>query len=125
MMQEPKADKRTIGVSPSNEAILNALAESGHFQTDADAAKFAMAYAVDCEIGRGAAEGANTKWNVGTFDDTDRTIRAFIESVYPEEQNPYRQVEYLINEGLNLLKQKYDNGAVPDVADLVYSKTSS
>ena len=123
-MQEPKADKKTIGVSPSNESILNALAESGHFQTDADAAKLAMAYDVDCELDRGVAEGANTKWNVGTFDDADRTIRAFIEATYPSEQNPYRQVEYLINEGLNLLKQRYDDGAAPDVADLIYSKTS-
>ena len=123
-MQEPKADKKTIGVSPSNESILNALAESGHFQTDADAAKFAMAYAVDCEIDRGVAEGAYTMWNVGTFDDADRTIRAFIEATYPSEQNPYRQVEYLIKEGLNLLKQRYDDGAAPDVADLIYSKTS-
>ncbi|RUV47628.1 hypothetical protein EOA88_39655, partial [Mesorhizobium sp. M5C.F.Ca.IN.020.14.1.1] len=60
-----KTDKKTIGVTAGNERVLTALASAGRFNTDIDAAKFAMAHAIDQGVSRGTTDGAGTKWNVG------------------------------------------------------------
>lgn len=111
-----KADKKTLGVTPANEKALSALADAGRFGTDIEAAKFAMAYAVQQGAARGVTEGTTTKWNVGSFDN-DGGLKAVIEALYPEETNPYRLVEHLINEGLRLLDKGDD--LPPDVAGLI------
>jgi len=115
-MNTGKADKKTIGVTDGNENKLTELVSAGHFLTESDAAKFAMAYAIEQNIGRGVTEGAGTKWAVGSFD-TDHALKAVVEALYPDEVNPYRQIEHLINEGLTLLN-KGDN-LPPDVAGVV------
>lgn len=111
-----KADKKTLGVNSGNEKILSALASAGRFNTDIEAAKFAMAHAINEGVTRGTTEGAGTKWNVGSFD-SDGGLKAVIEALYPEEPNPYRLIEHLINEGLRLMDNK--DGLPPDVAGLV------
>lgn len=115
-MVADKADKRTLGVTPSNEKVLTALASAGHFSTDIEAAKFAMAHAINCSVPRGTTEGVGTKWNIGSFDN-DGALKAVIEALHPEETNPYRLIEHLINEGLRLLDK--GDGLSPDVAGLV------
>ncbi len=111
-----KTDKKTIGVTQANLRVLSALKAEGRFASDMDAAKFAMAHAIAQGVGRGAAEGAGTIWNVGSFD-SDGALKAVIEALYPDELYPYRLIEFLINEGLRLL----DAGETlpPDVAGLV------
>jgi hypothetical protein len=116
-----KADKKTLGVTSANEKILTALAAEGRFNTDIEAAKFAMAYAINNAVSRGTTEGAGTKWNVGSFDN-DGALGAVIEALYPDEVNPYRLVEHLINEGLRLLDK--GDGLPPDVAGLLLADTS-
>lgn len=101
-------DKRTIGVTRANEKSLAALVTAGGFGSELDAAKFAMAHAVNEGAEMGSVEGTSTKWNIGTVD-ADGTMRALIESLYGAVAEPYRQIEYLINEGLRLL----DSGDVP------------
>lgn len=113
-----KIDKKTIGVTTRGDQILGTLKKAGRFETDIDAAKFAMAHAINEGVGRGSAEGAGTKWNVGSFD-SDGALKAVVESLYPDETNPYRLVEHLINEGLVLLDS--DNGLPPDVAGLMFT----
>lgn len=49
-------------------------------------------------------------------------LRAVIEALYPDEVNPYRLVEHLINEGLRLLDK--GDGLPPDVAGLLLADTS-
>ena len=111
-----KTDKKTIGVTISNERVLTSLASAGHFNTDIEAGKFAMAHAIDQGVGRGTTEGTGTKWNVGSFD-SDGALKAVIEALYPEETYPYRLIEHLINEGLRLLDK--GNNLPPDVAGVV------
>lgn len=115
-MTQEKVDKKTLGVTPANSKILDALASEGRFATDIEAARFAMAHAIDRGVPRGQTEGAGTKWNVGSFD-SDGGLRAVIEALYPEEAFPYRLIEHLINEGLRLMDK--GDGLPPDVAGLV------
>ena len=101
-------DKRTIGIARANEHSLAALVVAGGFSSELDASKFAMAHAIEQDTEVGTVEGANTKWNIGTVD-ADGSLRALVESFYGAIAEPYRLVEYLINEGLRLL----DTGDVP------------
>ncbi len=111
-------DKKTIGVVAAYEPVLAKLISAGHFGSELEAAKFAMAFAISKGEPVGHAEGAATKWNVGTVDG-DASLRAVIESLYPETTEPYRLVEYLINEGLRLLDSS--DGLPPDVAGVLFS----
>lgn len=111
-----KADKKTIGVVTEQIGTLERLRQAGHFEHEFDAAKFAMAHAIASGVPRGVTEGAGTKWNVGSFDG-DGALKAVIESLYPDEAQPYRQIEHLINEGLRLFDK--GDGLPPDVAGLV------
>lgn len=101
-------DKRTIGITRANEHSLAALVHAGGFASELDAAKFAMAHAIEQGTEIGTADGANTKWNVGTVD-SDGGLRALVEAIYGVIAEPYRLIEYLINEGLRLL----DTGDIP------------
>ena len=105
---KPSADKRTIGIARANERSLASLIEAGNFGSELDAAKFALAHAIEQGAETGTVDGASTKWNVGTVD-PDGTLRGLIEAIYGPVAEPYRQTEYLINEGLRLL----DSGDVP------------
>lgn len=101
-------DKRTIGVAPANERSLAALVAAGGFGSELDAAKFAMAHAIEQGTDVGTVEGTSTKWNIGSVD-ADASLRALIETLYGGVAEPYRLIEYLINEGLRLL----DSGDIP------------
>lgn len=105
---KPHGDKRTIGITRANERSLAALVAAGAFGSELDAAKFAMAHAIEQGTGIGTLEGTSTKWNVGTVD-PDASLKALIESFYGAVAEPYRLIEFLINEGLRLL----DDGEVP------------
>lgn len=106
--QKGDGDKRTIGITRANEHSLAALVDAGGFGSELDAAKFAMAHAIEQGTEIGTADGTNTKWNVGTVD-SDGGLRALVEAVYGVIAEPYRLIEYLMNEGLRLL----DTGDIP------------
>jgi hypothetical protein len=95
-------DKKTIGVTLSNAAGLLALTAAGHFASELDAAKFAMAHAIKCGVQPGAAESTETKWNVGSVD-PDGSLRSLVEALFPDVTEPYRAAEFLINEGIRAL----------------------
>ena len=111
-------DKKTVGITSATERGLGALVAEGLFGSEIEAAKFAMARAIDKGVERGTAEGAETKWNVGSLD-PDGTLKAVVQALYPEETMPYRLVEHLMNEGL----RSFDTGdsLPPDVAGVLYS----
>ncbi|MEM6889995.1 MAG: hypothetical protein AAF636_17930 [Pseudomonadota bacterium] len=117
MMVEKTADKKTIGITSGNESVLAALVTEGLFASEIDAAKFAMAHAIDLKVSRGTTEGASTKWNVGSVDN-DGTMKAIIQALYPEEAQPYRLIEHLMNEGLDQLRSQ--EGLPPDVAGILF-----
>ena len=116
MVLEKTVDKKTIGITSSNERILSALVAEGLFASEIEAAKFAMAHAVKAGMARGTTEGVGTKWNVGSVD-SDGALRAVVEALFPDEGQPYRLVEHLMNEGLRLLDKGHD--LPPDVAGLL------
>lgn len=117
MAAEKSADKKTIGITSANERILAALAAEGQFASEIEAAKFAMAHAIDAGVTRGTTEGAGTKWNVGTVD-SDGTLKGIIEALFSDESHPYRLVEHLMNEGLRSF-DKGDN-LPPDVVGTLF-----
>jgi hypothetical protein len=112
------ADKKTIGVIPRNQPMLNRLVAAGMFATESDAAKFAFALAVKKDTPPGSVEGADTKWNVGTFD-TDQSLRLIVEAMYEGTREPYRLIECLINRGLELIDDGTD--VPPDVFSEVFA----
>lgn len=112
------ADKKTVGITSGNERTLDALVTAGQFGSEVEAAKFAMAHAIEQGVARGVSEGAGTKWNVGSVD-ADGGLRAVVEALFPDEPQPYRLIEHLMNEGLRLLN-KGDN-LPPDVAGILMS----
>jgi hypothetical protein len=111
-------DKRTLGVTEANERRLASLVEAGHFGSELEAAKFAMAHAIKEGAKPVPLEGAGTKWNVGTVD-PDGSLKALIETLHPEVEEPYRLVEQLMNEGLQMLDA--GNALPPDVAGLLFA----
>jgi len=112
------SDKKTIGVTKSNGAALAQLVAAGHFGSELDAAKFAMAHAIKCGVKSGAAEGAETKWNVGSVD-PDGSLRSLLEALFPGTDEPYRLAEHLMNEGIRLLAQKSSSA---DLYDSLFTK---
>lgn len=118
MALEKTADKKTIGVTSVNERVLASLAAEGLFASEIEAAKFAMAHAIDKGVTRGTTDGAGTKWNVGSVD-SDGALKAVVEALFPDESQPYRLIEHLMNEGLSLFGK---SGALPpDVAGVLFA----
>lgn len=118
MAVERTTDKKTIGITNANVRILGALVSEGLFGSEIEAAKFAMARAIETGVARGTTDGAETKWNVGSVD-SDGGLKAVIEALFPDETQPYRLVEHLMNEGLRSL-DRGDN-LPPDVAGVLFA----
>jgi hypothetical protein len=111
-------DKRTIGIATNNLEVLQNLVTSGYFASEIDAAKFAMSVAIKNQCSLGATEGAPTKWNIGSID-PNGTLSSLIQIFFPQCDEPYRLVEYLMNEGLKSLKS--DSVLDLDVHKLLFS----
>jgi hypothetical protein len=109
-------DKVTIGITSENRDVLSRLMAEGHFGSELDAALFAMAYAIRAGVGTGVSEGPNTKWNVGSVDG-DGKLRTLVNALFPAVSEPFRLVEYLMNEGLKRLQSA--DGLAPDVAGIL------
>jgi hypothetical protein len=95
-------DKKTIGLTTDNRAVVESLVQQKLFKDQIDAAKFAMALAIQSGLQPGNAEGAETIWNVGSFD-ADGQLKNLIQSLFPGADAPYRLVEYFVNAGLQLI----------------------
>lgn len=96
------ADKKTIGLSTNNEQILQQIMDKGYFSQEMEAAKFALSYAIKNNTSQSSSETFNTKWNVGSFD-TDNKLRNLISVLEPENNEPYRRIEALANNGIRLI----------------------
>jgi hypothetical protein len=98
-------DKKTIGLTDGAKATMEQLVEVVGFKRDMDAAKFAFAYAVEHGCEPGPIDGTGTIWNVGTLDEGG-DLKALIQNLYPEAQNPYRALESLMDAGFELLAKE-------------------
>jgi hypothetical protein len=111
------ADKKTIGITKANAAPLSQLVTAGQFGSELDAAKFAMSYAITQGTPAGIADGAETKWNVGSVD-PDGSLRSLIEALFPDETEPYRLTEHLMNEGIRGLTDLLEEGG--DIYEILF-----
>ena len=50
MAMDKMTDKKTIGITSANERVLEALVAEGLFGSEIEAAKFAMARAIDASV---------------------------------------------------------------------------
>lgn len=110
-------DKKTIGLTPANQEILEAVMETGAFDKEYDAAKFAVSLAINAGIEPNNAEGAETKWSVITF---GMEISDIVSLLVPECETPYRLIEYYMNVGLGIIgaHMKGNNGQL-DITQLL------
>ena len=115
-------DRKTIGITRDNLGPLQRLVTSGQFASELDAAKFAMAHAIRGGATPGRADGADTKWNVGSVDPTG-SLRSVLSAFYPEESEPYRLLEYLMNKGLTELAG--NEAETPDVYGAMFDQLAS
>lgn len=111
-------DKKTIGLTDANKAIMEQLIEKAGFEEGMDAAKFAFAYAVSHNCEPGSIEGVGTIWNVGSFDGSG-DIKALIQNLYPTADSPYRAMESLMNAGFALLGKEMKSNPSIRVEDLL------
>lgn len=103
-------DKKTIGITKANASALAGLVSAGRFGSELDAAKFAMAHALKAGVQSGSTDGAETKWNVGSFD-PDGSLRSLLEALRPDAAEPYRLAEHLMNEGIKSLAAQIGAGS--------------
>jgi hypothetical protein len=96
-------DKRQLGLNPSAQRVSEELVSSGLFKDGIATGRFGLAVAVREEVEVGRAEGTTTKWHTGDLDPTGE-MAAVVGAIYPScQEEPYRQVEYLINRGLEII----------------------
>jgi hypothetical protein len=110
-------DKKTIGITKANSGTLGAIQVAGKFASELDAAKFSMAFAIKTGTAPGSADGAETKWNVGSVD-PDGSLRSLLEGLFPSCAEPYRFAEYLMNEGIRQLGVAINEGG--DLYDMIF-----
>lgn len=111
-------DKKTIGLAPPTREIMNQVMEAGIFRDQMDAAKFAMALAINANVTDEQIEGRGTVWNVGSFD-SDGELKNLIIALFPNVETPYRQIELLFNKGLEIIGNHLAENRELDIVQLM------
>ena len=109
-------DRTTIGLTPENKDILEQI--MSNFNEKGDAAKFAMAIAIERGVEPGETENTETVWNVGSFD-PDRELQDLVLALYPSEDAPYSSVEHFVNQGIQLVDQHLSENKDLDIINFV------
>jgi hypothetical protein len=115
-------DKKTIGLTDANKAIMDQVVEKAGFKRDMDAAKFAFALAVSRGSEPSSVEGAGTIWNVGSFDEGG-DLKALIQNLFPGFDVPYRALESLMNIGFGLLAEEMKSNPSMRIEELLKRET--
>ena len=100
-------DKSTIGLTRRARAIAEVIHSNEGLNDLMDVALLGFAIAVNLRTDIGNAKDAVTTWNVGTFDSNGQ-LRDLVMALYDGLASPYRQVEYLVNIGLEKLAGEYE-----------------
>ena len=111
-------DKKTLGLTAANRNVVEQIMERGFFEDQIDAAKFSMSLAIKNDVKPGDIEGAETVWNIGSFD-PDGEIRDLIKALYPDTEIPYRLIEFFINAGLELIENYFKSDKYFDLEELI------
>ena len=99
------SDKKTIGLTEGGRRRIAAIMETGLFDDQIHIAKVAASLALRAKVPLSDCEGAETTWNVGSFD-PDSDFRLLIPLIYGSDVMPYRTLEFLIDAGLKNLEQE-------------------
>jgi hypothetical protein len=116
-------DKKTIGLTDANKAVMDQIVEKAGFKRDMDAAKFAFALAINRACDPGQVEGVGTIWNVGSFDEGG-DLKALIQNLFPNADAPYRALESLMNTGFTLLAAEMKANPALRIEDLLKKETA-
>lgn len=100
-------DKTTIGLTVIGRSIAERIKQQEGLNDLLDVAIIGFGVAVRYGVGLGVARETSTTWNVGTFDNSGQ-LRDLVLALYDEVEAPYRQLEYLVSEGLEILAEKYE-----------------
>lgn len=109
-------DRTTIGLTPENKGTMDRI--MSNFNEQGDAAKFAMALAIERGIEPGQTTNTETVWNVGTFDPNGE-LRDLVIALYPGVSSPYVAVEHFVNQGLQLIHQHLERGGELDIIEFI------
>jgi hypothetical protein len=116
-------DKKTIGLTEANKSVMDQLVEKAGFKRDMDAAKFALALAVNRGCEPSPIEGAGTIWNVGSFDEGG-DLKALMQNLFPNVDAPYRALESLMNTGFGLLAAEMKTHPGLRIEELIKRETA-
>lgn len=117
-------DKKTIGLTEANKAIMDQVVEKAGFKQNMDAAKFAFALAVNRGCEPAQVEGVGTIWNVGTFDEGG-DLKALIQNLFTSVDAPYRALESLMNIGFGVLADEMKKTSGLRIEDLLKKETAA
>lgn len=107
MRQEP-GDRRTLGLTPAAQQLLDSLMALGWFRQEADVFRLAVSVGLARGLKKDPSDlvGLSTKWNVGTLD-SDGRLRDLVRSLVPESgDHPFAYAELTAHAGLEWLKTK-------------------
>lgn len=109
-------DKKTFGLTPENQSLVDEVIANDLFDLDIDVAKLALSVAINNGLEPGSAEGTSTKWSKAVL---DQDLIDFVVGLYPDNDEPIRAIEYLVNEGLKMLKESMDKHGELDLKSLL------
>jgi len=109
-------DRTTIGLTSENKEVMQEVVP--YFNEQMDAAKFAMALAIEENRDFDRAENVETVWNTGSFD-PDGEFRDLIKALYPDIDQPYLALECFINQGFRILDEHLEQNKELDIIGLV------
>lgn len=107
------ADKKVIALTNGARGALDRIMALGMFQTQLDAAKFALAVAIRKGLSVEDIGSAETTWNVGSFDDNN-DVKNAIMAIFPDATEPYRVAEALLNRGAIYIADRLGRNPQPE-----------
>ena len=126
-MTEP-TNRRNIALTGKAELAKDAIMARFPFSEGQQVARLGLAYAINkhlaaeraADFGR-AGDGQNMA--VAGFDPTHE-IRALLQALYPDAEDPYVVAETLMSVGLVTLHEDLESGAVTRLSDIAYGENS-
>lgn len=130
--QEKARDRTDIGFDPEIWKDVEAVQETLHLTTTQDVARIAIAYAArrDIDLKVSTLKGGTLKNTLkGSELDQSGNISTVLKLFYPGRADLEAQrnlcLEYLMNEGIRLLKAAIDDGELTSLAHLMPSPDPS
>lgn len=116
-------DKTTIGLTQRARDVAELIKKNEGLEDLRDVAAIGLGVALNSGTGLGSIKDAVTTWNVGSFD-TNGQLRDLMLALYDDLDTPFRQIEYLVNVGLELLSEEYKGAETSTSLSVVLDRLS-